>query len=115
MLQLADGVSPSSWPAQAGHPRLSFDAISKVVDGAAKPRHDDKAKAAPDSIHLLPGRPLGGLGPIGIRIRLASVRCALRGTKAKQCFCYSLLNWIYRDTIGIPSEASAKIRARSET
>ncbi len=43
MLQLAAGVVLSSWPAQAGHPRLSFDANSKVVDGGAKPRHDDEA------------------------------------------------------------------------
>ena len=35
--------------------------------------------------------------------------------KAKRRFCHSLLNWIYLDTTGIPSEASAKIRACSET
>jgi hypothetical protein len=36
-----EGIETS--PSQAGHPRLSFDANSKVVDGGAKPRHDDVA------------------------------------------------------------------------
>jgi len=32
--------------------RPPIDAISKDVDGRAKPRLDDKAKATPTSIHL---------------------------------------------------------------
>src|SRR6185437_5904777 len=37
MLQRADGVASSSWPAQADHQRLSIDAISRVVDAGPSP------------------------------------------------------------------------------
>jgi hypothetical protein len=46
-----------SWPAQAGHPRLSFDADNEDVHGGPKLRHDDSARALPNSTRLLRDKP----------------------------------------------------------
>jgi hypothetical protein len=32
----------SSWPAQAGHPRLSYDAGNEDLDGGTNTRHDER-------------------------------------------------------------------------
>jgi hypothetical protein len=42
----------------AGYPRPGFDSVKKDVDDGTKPRHDEGARPAPNSIHLIPSKPL---------------------------------------------------------
>jgi len=63
-LRLVDGAPSSSWPAQAGHPRLTVLIAAEGVDGGPEPvpglipgsRHDDKATT--------------------VRLNLSAVRCS---------------------------------------
>jgi hypothetical protein len=41
----------------AGYPRPGFDSVKKDVDDGTKPRHDEGARPAPNSIHLIPSKP----------------------------------------------------------
>jgi len=40
----------------AGYPRPCFDVVKKDMDDGTKPRHDEGARPAPNSIHLFPSK-----------------------------------------------------------
>ena len=70
--------SQPSWPAKDGHPRLFLDAISKDVDGGAKPCHDDGATDTSNCNRTLVLRVLHSSGRISPHLRPRSARVKSR-------------------------------------
>jgi hypothetical protein len=99
-------------PAQAGHPSLSFDANSKVVDGGAKPRHDGEATPRTPRVTYYAASPNRN-APITREIALERVQSPARQVELARPCCLIEPSKHARDFVSVLRVQFAAVVVRS--